>query len=149
MDKVLNYIKGRKVNFYLYILAFIFAIVSIILYVNSGVNEFSTSLNSLSLAFTILGIISFVPLLFIKKVKIIYYLPYLFLLFGFLEYLVSQARYIANILVSIDGTTFSSAFITTVVMYLISIVLSLVAALLTKEEKKKEKDVVEIKEQNV
>ena len=67
-----------------------------------------------------------------KPVKVLSYLAFFYAFFGFIN---SQATYVANIFVSIDGTTFSTGFILTAVAFVLAILTALVAVIATKTKK--------------
>ena len=128
MERKASFFQNRGLGFFLALPVAVCAVAAVLLYRKTGVTEFSPALYPSVLwsawAAAALSLVS----LFInwKPVK---YLSYLLALYSFIQYLSSQATYIVNVFVSIDGTTFSSGMIATSVMYLLSIVLGLTAAI--------------------
>ena len=77
----------------------------------------------------------FLSVLFsVFEIKAGKYILYLFFLWGWLEYLISEAAYISNVFVSIDGNSFSVEFILTAVFGFIGWVAALVSAIVQKKE---------------
>lgn len=134
MNKVLNYLLKTVKSKSTYFLAatVVLNVAALILYVNTGVSVFIPELSSAVIVFMVLGIIlpfaaAFSPL------KITCVVLYVINLFACLRYLASQASFIANVFVGIDGSTFPAAFYLIVIFTLASAVLSLVAMHFVKE----------------
>lgn len=69
----------------------------------------------------------------------LYFAAYLLALYVFFQFIVTQLRYISNVLVAIDGTAFSASFLATAVLMALAWIAALVAALLiTFAQKKKD-----------
>ena len=60
-------------------------------------------------------------------------IDYLFALLAFMFYVTTQVNYLANVMVSIDGTTISASFIFTFLFYLIGFVLILISGITSKK----------------
>ena len=137
MEKVKHYFSTRTVGFFVTLPAIAFAVAALLAYKKFGITEFSPSLSTEALGGFIAGIaLCAVSLVF--EFKPVRFFGYLALLFGCLNSMTAQATYIVNILVSIDGTTFSQGFILTAVFSVLAWVTALVAAILTKQRKKGE-----------
>lgn len=125
--------------------AILIQIVALIIYTNTGVNEFNETLSKEVLLFSIINlvfglIIVLVRLLSIDDIKflqssfdVFIALNYILALFTFMFYIISQVNYLANVLVSIDGTKISAVFVLTAGTLLISFVLYLVSSFLYKK----------------
>ena len=127
-----GFVNKRGASLWLALAAVVLGVAAVFLYQKNGVTEFSPTLNSRALialwagaALCLLGLV-----LNFKPVKVLGYLAYLYALFGFIG---SQATYITNIFVSIDGTTFSKGFLMTAAAIVAAVITALVAALLTKK----------------
>ena len=120
--------KSKGIGWFLAIPAAICAAAAALLYQNTGVTEFSPALYPSALytawAAAALSLISLA--LNWKPLK---YAAYLLALYSFIQYIASQATYIVNVFVSIDGTTFSSGMIATAAAYVLAIVIGLIAAI--------------------
>ena len=150
MDRVKDFLRERSLGFYLAIPAMIIAFITIFLYQKIGITVFSPTLNKETIIFLILGIVftaislgmPFIPVKhvddFTKLVRVIAYLMYLY---AFLMFVYSQINFIGNVLVGIDGNSFSGTFILTVIFYVLAIILTLVSACLNNKTpwNKKEK----------
>ena len=105
----------------------------LILYNQTGITTFTPILSEKVVA--LLGVCIALSVLFaVFEIKLGKYLLYLFCFWMWLEYLISEASYISNVFVSIDGNSFSSNFILTVVFGLLAWLLALIAAILQKAE---------------
>ena len=117
-------------------------LVTLILYLFTGVTAFTPKLSTPMIIFLIVGLVLGAVSLFIPKFsKQIKYLVYIAFLFAMLMYISTQITYIANIFVAIDGTSFSASFIITFILVIASFVLALISA-------NKEKDLLEGEEEN-
>ncbi len=117
----------RGVSFYLAVASFVLALVVLILYLSTGVTEFTPKLDGATVALLIVGlIINAATAVF--EVKMAKYVAYIIYLFAFCTYIRSEISYIANVFVSIDGTQFSASFLCTAIFMLAAIVVSLVSA---------------------
>ena len=151
MEKGKNFFKERSLGFHLAFPAMIIALVTIFLYKKIGVTEFSPTLNKSAIIFLILGIVltaislgmSFIKYRYVNMfAKLVRFIAYLMYLYAFLMFIYSQINFIANVLVAIDGNSFSGTFILTIVFYLLAIILTALSAGLDKiiPWKKKEAD---------
>ena len=137
MDRVKTFFRERSLGFYLAFPAMIIALITIFLYKKIGITVFSPTLNKSTIVFLILGIVftgislgmGFVPVKYVKIfAKTVRFVAYLFYVYAFMMFIYSQVNFIANVLVGIDGNSFSSTFILTVVFYLLACVLTAVSA---------------------
>lgn len=137
MDRVKIFLRERSLGFYLAFPAMIIALITIFLYKKIGINTFSPTLNKQAILFLILGIsftlislvISLIPLKYVNQFgKIIRFGAYLMILYAFIMFIYSQVNFIANVFVGIDGNSFSSTFILTIIFYLLSCILTAVSA---------------------
>lgn len=147
MEKIKKFFAGKGVGYYLTLPALIFCIVALCLYYQNGVTSFNPELNSGAVAAMIISIV-LCGVSLIADFKEIRYLAYLICLGSFMGFILSQATYIANVFVAIDGYTFTSGFIATAVLYVLSFIFILLAGILNrwkpwiKKEKAKEAEEV-------
>lgn len=134
MNKVLNYLLKTVKSKSTYFLAgvVILNVIALILYVNTGVSVFIPKLSSSVIAFMVMGVILPFAVAF-SPFKIVYAALYAINLLSCFKYLASQASFIANVFVGIDGSTFPAAFYLIVIFTLASAVLSLIAMHFVKE----------------
>ena len=130
MEFIKKFFSSKGVGYYLTLPALICGIIAVISYTNTGVTKFSPELYSGVLVFGWIGVALMAGSL-IYQFKPVKYVAYLLVLFAFITFIESQATYIANIFVSIDGTTFTSGFISTAVFFVVTIVVALFAAILS------------------
>ena len=64
-------------------------------------------------------------------VRLLRYVAFLLTFFGFIRFIGTQATYIANVFVGIDGNTFTAGFLCAAVFSVLSFVLMLVAGCLS------------------
>lgn len=125
-------------------LSFVFGLIALILYTTNGITEFNPNLSLNVILGLSLGLAFIVVSLILPKLRITLYLPFLMFLYGFLEYLVSQDTYIANIFAGIDTTGISSTFVMICLFSALSFILPIFTFFFEKREKEDVK--VEIKE---
>lgn len=141
---ILKYLKEHMFLFIFNGLSFVFGLIALILYTNNGTTEFNPNLSLNVILGLSLGLAFIVVSLILPKLRITLYLPFLMFLYGFLEYLVSQDTYIANIFVGIDTTGISSTFVMICLFSALSFILPIFTFFFEKREKEDVK--VEIKE---
>lgn len=127
-------------------------VAALIVYIATGVDEFNSSLSTPVLIFSIasicLGLVLLVLRLFgldeaqffLGNYDLFIVISYLLALFAFMFYIISRVNYITNIFVSIDGTKVSFVFVLTVLVFLVSFVLFLLAGLMYKKLLKEAKE---------
>lgn len=130
MTAIQKFFQKKGVGFYLAIPAFVFALLALIYYNKTGVTEFNPTLSKSAIAclWISMGLTLVSLALDFKPVR---YLAYLVCLYGFFGYIASQATFIVNVFVAIDGNTFGSGFIATVVFFVLAFVLMLLSGILT------------------
>ncbi len=131
MEKIKKFLAGRGVGYYLTLPAIAFCIAALCLYRVNGVTSFSPELNQNAIVYVIVCL-SICVVSLVVDFKPLRYIAYLFCLYGFMWFILSQAAYIGNVFVAIDGYTFTGGFIATTVMYVLSFVFTLLAAILSK-----------------
>lgn len=114
MDKIKKFILTRGLGYFFSVPALLFAILGMVYYCDNGVTMFNVDLSTASVVAFALGIAVCV-IGFIIDFKPIKFLSSLFLLFAFADCISYQGNYIVNVLVGIDGNSFTSEFILTAV----------------------------------
>ena len=129
-----NFLKNRGASLWLALIAILLGAAAYFLYAKYGITEFSPALNKsaviavwVGVGLSVIGIVTNW-----KPVKVLSYLAFFYAFFGFIN---SQATYVANIFVSIDGTTFSLGFILTAAAFFLAIIVALIAVIATKAKK--------------
>jgi len=149
MEKVIAYIKGRGVGYWLMLGASIAILLFAILYPLNGTNEFVVSLSSSLIAISWISFaLALLSLVF--EFRLLRGCVYLLTLYSLIAFIGTQANYLANVLVSIDGNSFSGDFIFVLFFGLIGFLTSLISLFFTptksllkkrKSNKEEEKDV--------
>lgn len=125
---------------YLLLLTAVLNLVALVLYFNFGTSVFIPKLSSTVIMFMSIGVV--LPLVTIFfPLKIWYIAPYAVSLLSCFLYLASQASFIVNVFVGIDGTTFPLTFYAIVLCSLGAAVLTLIAMSSLKEKNVSEKKV--------
>lgn len=123
----------RGISFGFTLLSTIFAVGMLVIYTKTGISTFtptlSTKVKNLLYVCIVLGI-----LLCIFEIKNGKYALYLLLLWTWLEFLIYEASYISNVVVGIDGNSFSVGFILTALFGFLACIFALVSAILQKRE---------------
>lgn len=123
----------RGISFYFIAASFVCALVTLILYLTTGITSFTPVLSGKVLALMWINLILNFAVA-VVEVKPAKYAAYVIGLWAWLEFVISEMAYITNVFVSIDGNSFSVTFILTVVFGALSYVFALVSAILQREE---------------
>lgn len=135
MEQILNFIvhffKSRRIGYYFTLPAFVFAILGLTFY-QKGYNLQFGVISKEAIAVYIAGcIVCAVALL--ADFKEIKFISLCLLFYAFLISLTSQANYITNVLVSIDGNSFTADFLCGAVFGLLGWAFELLALIFTRE----------------
>jgi hypothetical protein len=133
MEKVKYFMRHKTLSDAFLAAGFLFAILALVFYLKTGITDFNPKINSAATtSLIVVLVLSFLLLFFGSKNG--KYLAFLLVLYSFIQYLSSQATYIANVFVAIDGSTFSAGFIVTFLMYVFSFSFFLVSGILGTDE---------------
>jgi hypothetical protein len=130
---LLKIIKKKGLTDIFLVLSFVGALISLILYSVFGVTIFNPHL-SLAVIVTLSLVLVLEILLGLFGSKMGKYLAFLLVLYALMEYINSQATYVANVFVAIDGSTLSASFLGTFILMLVSLIGALVSAILAPDE---------------
>ncbi len=126
-----RFFQGRGAGYYLALPALILGVLAYVFYAKNGITEFNPTLSQKAIIAAFVGVgLCVVSLIY--EWKPLKYLAYLAYLYAFMAFLNSQITYIANVFVSIDGSTFSAGFLLTAASFLLAAILALLSAVLTK-----------------
>lgn len=128
MAAIKKFIVSRGLGYWISVLPLALGFAALALYHENGINEFCTELKS-SVMVGLWFAAAVCVIAFFFDSKTLRYISYLLYLFSFLGFIGSQVNYIANVMVSIDGTSFSSGFVATAVCFVLAIVFMLAAAI--------------------
>ncbi len=140
-ERLKAFFKPKGAAYYLMAAAFVCSIVAVILYCTAGVTEFTPVLDGgITAAFIIFIILSAGMLVY--EIRIVKFLTAAVGLYAFLMYIVFEVNYITNLLVSIDPTPVTGAFVCTIIFSLAAWICALVAGCLTDSGFKKPKEMM-------
>lgn len=128
-----TFMKKRGLSFWLTALSVVLAAGMLIVYSKTGISTFTPTLSG-KVRLLLCICIALGVLLCVFEVKNLKYVLYLLLLWTLLEFLVYEMSYISNVVVGIDGNFFSTGFIATAVLGLLSCILALVSAIVQTKE---------------
>lgn len=132
MKKILS-LKNRGLSDIFIILALIFGVINLILYLNFGATIFNPKLSG-SVTGSLISIIVISSLALLLNSKLLKYATFLVYLYSFVEYINTQVTYITNIFVGIDNTEVTSSFICLMIFFVLGLAFSLVSGILSKDE---------------
>lgn len=131
MKKKKSFFSNKGWGYFLLLPAIVCAVLAYFAYNTNGVTVFSPELNQNAIVCLYISI-AFCIVSLILNWKLTTYAAYLVCLFGFTWFLYSQITYIANVFVSIDGTSFSDGFLLTAACYLLACIFMLFAGIFSK-----------------
>lgn len=144
MNKLKKFIAGVTAGDYVTLAAAVILIAATILYGVTGAKPaFGVTVSSGVVIAAVISVVLAALAVALRR-EILYYASYLLSFHVFLQFIVTQLRYISNVLVAIDGTTFSPSFIATAALMAVAWIASLVAAILCSVLCRKNSDSVEI-----
>ena len=130
MINLKKFISGRRAEDYIVAAAGIVMLAAVILYACTGEQPaFNVTVSGEVIAVAVIAIVLGYAAA-VLHFQALYFLACLLNLHVFLQFIVTQLRYISNVLVAIDGTTFTPAFICTAVLMAIVWLASLAAAII-------------------
>lgn len=111
--------------------AVLLGVLELVLYIAAGRTSFDPNYSVLAFVGMSAGIVLGIAGSIIRW-RSLSFLSYLGFLYGFIQYLVSQANLIANILYDVDGSTFPLTFYVTLAASVGAVVLALAAGIVMK-----------------
>ena len=129
--------------------AILIQVLALIIYNATGVDEFNDTLSQEVIIFSIISIALGAILLLLRlfgfdearfllgNFDVFIVLNYILALFAFMFFAISKVNYIINVIVSIDGTKLSFAFVFTIIVFLLSFALFLTSGIMYKSLVKK------------
>ena len=123
-----NFFKQKGLSFYFLIGTFVFSLISLILYINTGVTIFTQELSVLVITLLSVSMILNMVLLY-KEQQILIFALYILGFLAWLEFFVNQVTYITNVLIGIDEYRISMSFIMSVLFLSLNWITSLTAGI--------------------
>lgn len=133
MGKFKEFLQKKDLSSIFIVASFICAVTTLIVYVNTGIDQFTTKLSAKVIVLLIICAVLGVALS-VFEIKTGKYIVYLLGLWAWLSYIITQVNYIANLIADIDGNSVSLAFISTVLCGALTWVFSLVSVILQKKD---------------
>lgn len=127
-----EFIKSRGVSLYVSLTALACGIAAIALYSVTGVTSFTPELDYGLIAALAIGIALNAASSVLGE-KLLKYACYIVYLFAWLQFIYVEITYIANVFVSIDGTSFTASFVLTFILCLLAAVLMFVSAVMARD----------------
>ena len=134
-------------------------LIGLIVYSLTGVDDFNETLSApvlifsivaIALSFLVLGLRAFsIDRFFRGTFDILPFIAYLVGLIGLIYFVGSKINYLTNVMVSIDGTTISAAFVLTAVSLLLSAIAFLLAGIFSQKEAREKKGGVEDESEHI
>lgn len=135
MNKVIKYIKTRRIGWWICLGAAVCALLELIIYLTTGTNSFNSDYSVPCIVGVIIGFVFAVASLVMDN-RIGAFAAYVILLYGFIGYVASQINLISNILYGVDGTLFPASLLVGLIFAALAFVLALVAGILLKPKAK-------------
>jgi hypothetical protein len=119
----------NKVSLIFGLAAAVCAVIALILYVTTGVTNFTANkLDGWVIGWLLVGVIlSLISAVF--DFKLLKYFTFISLLVAFLQFILFEIDYIANIFTSIDPTAITLPFVATMVFCIVNVISSLISAI--------------------
>ena len=133
MKYFLDFKRKRLLPILLSGIAIVCALVAVIVYGATGVTNYTANkLNSAVIVFSIAGmLISVASIIF--DLKLVKHAAFLCFMVATLQYFVFEIDYIGSVLVGIDNTPVTAPFVVTALLFITTMIVSLVCAIITKD----------------
>ena len=131
--EILNKIKEKPVKYGLTISSLILSIVTLIIYLTTGIiRNFTEEYSISAIIFLIIGILANVIIIF-KEIHLVNTIPFTAYIISLILFFVVNANYLVAIVRGIDVTSVSISFILTVIFYILSIGLNIASVCVNKK----------------
>ena len=123
--EILNKIKEKPVKYGLTISSLILSIVTLIIYLATGIiRNFTEEYSISAIIFLIIGILANVIIIF-KEIHLVNTIPFTAYIISLILFFVVNANYLVAVIRGIDVTSVSISFILTIIFYVLSIGLNI------------------------
>lgn len=131
--EILNKIKEKPVKYGLTISSLILSIVTLIIYLTTGIIRNFTEEYSIGvIIFLIIGILANVIIIF-KEIHLVNTIPFTAYIISLILFFVVNANYLVAVVRGIDVTSVSISFILTIIFYVLSIGLNIASVCVNKK----------------
>lgn len=131
--EILNKIKEKPVKYGLTISSLILSIVTLIIYLATGIiRNFTEEYSISAIIFLIIGILANVIIIF-KEIHLVNTVPFTAYIISLILFFVVNANYLVAVVRGIDVTSVSISFILTIIFYVLSIGLNIASVCVNKK----------------
>ena len=131
--EILNKIKEKPVKYGLTISSLILSIVTLIIYLATGIiRNFTEEYSISAIIFLIIGILANVIIIF-KEIHLVNTIPFTAYIISLILFFVVNANYLVTVVRGIDVTSVSISFILTIIFYVLSIGLNIASVCVNKK----------------
>lgn len=131
--EILNKIKEKPVKYGLTISSLILSIVTLIIYLATGIiRNFTEEYSISAIIFLIIGILANVIIIF-KEIHLVNTIPFTAYIISLILFFVVNANYLVAVIRGIDVTSVSISFILTIIFYVLSIGLNIASVCVNKK----------------
>ena len=131
--EILNKIKEKPVKYGLTISSLILSIVTLIIYLTTGIiRNFTEEYSISAIIFLIIGILANVIIIF-KEIHLVNTIPFTAYIISLILFFVVNANYLVAVVRGIDVTSVSICFILTIIFYVLSIGLNIASVCVNKK----------------
>lgn len=131
--EILNKIKEKPVKYGLTISSLILSIVTLIIYLATGIiRNFTEEYSISAIIFLIIGILANVIIIF-KEIHLVNTIPFTAYIISLILFFVVNANYLVAVVRGIDVTSVSISFILTIIFYVLSIGLNIASVCINKK----------------
>lgn len=131
--EILNKIKEKPVKYGLTISSLILSIVTLIIYLATGIiRNFTEEYSISAIIFLIIGILANVIIIF-KEIHLVNTVPFTAYIISLILFFVVNANYLVAVVRGIDVTSVSISFILTIIFYVLSIGLNIASVCINKK----------------
>lgn len=131
--EILNKIKEKPVKYGLTISSLILSIVTLIIYLATGIiRNFTEEYSISAIIFLIIGILANVIIIF-KEIHLVNTIPFTAYIISLILFFVVNANYLVAVVRGIDVTNVSISFILTIIFYVLSIGLNIASVCVNKK----------------
>lgn len=128
MDAIKNFLASKKPGWYVSAAAFVFALVTLIIYGARGGNRYSP-VSGVVIAMLVIGVVLNAGVLF-KDFGVGAFIPFIFYTIALGILINTEMLFITNVLFAVDNNKFDPAWIGFIVFELLAVVTSLVACIM-------------------
>ena len=131
--EILNKIKEKPVKYGLTISSLILSIVTLIIYLTTGIiRNFTEEYSISAIIFLIIGILANLIIIF-KEIHLVNTIPFTAYIISLILFFVVNANYLVAVVRGIDVTSVSISFILTIIFYVLSIGLNIASVCVNKK----------------